>query len=235
VLPSALLLDAEGTLMHLAEPAHEVYARHAASHGIDCAAAEIARVLPQRILERGAPPVAGVPLERVPGLERESWRAVIRDVLGSAAADGACFDSLFAHYGTVRAWRTAEGALAALREVRAAGWRIAIVSNMDARLGTLLGDLGLAELIDAALFPARSGLAKPDARIFRAALAELGLPDGGGVYVGDRERDCLEAARRAGLQTLRYDPDGDPADPQILPTWDALRARLAARPDKLDP
>jgi len=235
VLPSALLLDAEGTLMHLAEPAHEVYARHAAAHGFERAAADIARMLPQRIRERGAPLVAGVPLDQIPDLERESWRSVIRDVLGPRAADGACFDSLFAHYGTAEAWRTAQGALAALREARAGGWRIAVVSNMDARLETLLADLGLAELIDAALFPARSGLAKPDTRIFRAALAALGLPDGGGLYVGDRERDCLEGARRAGLQTLRYDPDGDPSDPQILPAWDALSARLAARPDKLDP
>lgn len=203
----ALLLDAEGTLIELAEPASLVYARIAHEHGIPADEVELARGLPAAIRTREVPDYETVPRARIPELEREGWRALVRGVLGAAAADGPLFDALFAYYGRGSAWRAAPGAEAALAAARDAGWRIALVSNMDARLGGILAALGLASLLDAALYPAVCGLAKPDPRIFRAALEAVGADAASSVYVGDRERDCLEAARRAGLRTLRYAAD----------------------------
>ena len=224
----SLLLDAEGTLMHLAEPAHRVYARVAAQHGIACDEARLERRLPDSIARRGLPVRDGVPLARVPELERESWRSVIRELLGDEAADGLFFAELFALYGEAGAWRLAPGAPGALGAARSAGWRLAVVSNMDARLPGILAGLDVTSLLDAAVFPASCGLAKPDPRIFRHALEQLGTTERGALYVGDRERDCLEGARRAGLRVLRYDPGADPADPGALPAWTELETRLRA-------
>lgn len=210
--------------MHLAEPAANVYARMADAHGITASAVGIERALAARIAERELP--EGVPIDQVPSFERESWRGVIRDVVGAEAAEGVYFDALFEHYGRSDAWRRADGVASALTALRARGWRVALVSNMDARLPGILRGLGLAELFDATLFPAKHGLVKPDPRIFAAALEALGSVPENSVYVGDREQDCLEGARRAGLRVLRYAPKGDLKDPETLPGWASLATRL---------
>lgn len=168
----------------------------------------------------------GAALERIPRLEREGWRALVRDVLGDAAADGPTFPALFSLYGTPAVWRVEPAADAALRRIREAGLRTGVVSNMDARLPGLLEALGLSRALDAVVVPASCGFAKPDARIFQAALAALAVPPEEAVYVGDREEDCVGAARDAGLRGIRYAPGSEPGAPELLASWQDLPARL---------
>ena len=47
------------------------------------------------------------------------------------------------------------------------------------------------------------------------------------LYIGDRELDCVDAARAAGLRALRYDPAADDGAPDVLGSWDDLSDRLA--------
>ncbi len=72
--------------------------------------------------------------------------------------------------------------------------------------------------------PSTCGLAKPDARIFGAALEALHVAPGDALYIGDREHDCVAAARAAGLAARRFDPRGDARDPGLLVSWKELAA-----------
>lgn len=178
-------------------------------------------------LSRLRPPVGhDATLDRIPQLEREGWRALVRDVLGDAAADGPTFPALFSLYGTAAVWRVEPAAETALRRIREAGLRTGVVSNMDARLPRLLDALGLGRALDAVVVPASCGFAKPDARIFEAALAALAVSPEESVYVGDREEDCVGAARDAGLRGIRYAPGSEPGAPELLASWRDLPARL---------
>jgi len=217
----ALLVDAMGTLLELREPPADVYVRLAAGHGIARPRAEVARALAAARI--APPPLDGVALADVPACEREGWRAIVRAALGDAAADGPCFDALFEYYASGEPWRIASGAEAALRRARARGLRLAVVSNMDARLPRILAALGVAPLFDTLVLPSTCGFAKPDARIFRAALAALGVPAEAALYLGDREPDCVAAARAAGLHALRLAPRPEPG---ALEGWAALEAAL---------
>lgn len=222
----ALLLDAVGTVLHLREPPASVYVRIAAQHGITRAVAEVARALEASRI--APPPLEGVPLALVPARERDGWREIVRGALGDDAADGPCFDAIFAAFARAEAWALAPGAGAALESARALGLRCAIVSNMDARLSPLLDALGLGAVLDAVVLPSTCGFAKPDPRIFAFALERLGVPAAAALYVGDREADCVAAARAAGLHAWRYDPAAPEGAPDRIARWDELPKRLSA-------
>ena len=100
----------------------------------------------------------------------------------------------------------AEETPAALGKLREMGYRLAVVSNADGRVESLLRDRGLADyfefIIDSYVF----GVEKPDPRIFRAAVERLSLTPEACLYVGDLYPVDVLGARAAGLQAVLLDP-----------------------------
>ncbi len=178
--------------------------------------AEGAAVPPSRLEEAFARVLRAMPAMAFPGLpaaqlrerERAWWAQVVRGTL--RAADGtarlrdfdACFDALFAHYATAEAWEAMPGAAAGLAALSARALRLAVVSNFDQRLPGILRALDLARHFERIVLPADAGAAKPDPRIFRFALAELGLTADQAVYVGDDPTDDHDGACAAGLRAV---------------------------------
>lgn len=213
----AVLFDAAGTLIELAEPVGDAYARLAVPYG--------AALPPSRIQEafvrvfRAAPPMAfpdATGPEAVAARERNWWRSVVRGTFraadstvrfrapGHPEGDGfdAFFDGLWRHYAEPAAWRARPGARAALDRLAAAGLALGVVSNFDGRLPGLLEALELAAPLAVVVRPADAGAAKPDPRIFRFALERLGVAARETCFVGDDPVEDLAAARAAGLQAI---------------------------------
>lgn len=224
--PRALLVDGADTLLSLVEPPWTVYRRVAARHGVSLSSKEIEERARRSTAHHRPPAVEGVPLSRVPELEREGWRAVVRDTLGEALARGRAFDELWDHFASPAAWRVEPGAAQCLDRLRTTGMRTAILSNMDSRLPGLLRGLGLSKRLDLVAIPSTVGLAKPDPGLFSAALSRLDVTAEEAWYVGDREEDCVEAARRAGLHAIRYDPRASPSVRGVLRSWSDLPGRI---------
>ncbi|MGI5419674.1 HAD family hydrolase [Actinomadura luteofluorescens] len=92
----------------------------------------------------------------------------------------------------------------ALRAVRAAGARTALLSNSWGN--DYPHDL-FAELFDAVVISCEVGMRKPDERIFRHALDLLGLDAAECVFIDDIEHN-IRAAQALGIQgILHTDPD----------------------------
>lgn len=221
----AVLFDAAGTLVAPHEPVGETYARLAAVHGVELPAWRLEDAF-RRAFGSAPPPVfTGTPREQLADRERGWWRDVVRRTF--RAADGtarfrdfdALFDELFATFARPDQWRAAPGAAALLGALRARGLATGVVSNFDQRLPGILAGLSLAPLLDVVALPADAGTAKPDARIFRWALARLRVAPGEAVFVGDDPEEDVAAARTAGLHAV---------DVRTLARLEELPARLDA-------
>jgi putative hydrolase of the HAD superfamily len=232
----AVTLDAAGTLIAVAEPVGETYARVAARHGVHVTA-EAAEAGFRRAMASQAPlafPGAGE-TER-PARERAWWYAVVRAALG-ATSPGAALDAaaaeLFAHYAGAAAWLVFPEVPAVLAALRARGLRLAVVSNFDGRLLPLLDALGISERVDAVVPSTLVGSAKPDARIFHAALARLDVSPAAALHVGDDLSMDVTGARRAGLRAALVDRLGRapaaPAGVAVLRSLDRLPQLADAR------
>ncbi len=90
----------------------------------------------------------------------------------------------------------------AMSHLRAAGLRLAVVSNWDVSLAEVLRRTGLGEHFDHVLTSAAVGAAKPDPAIFRRAAAALGLEPPELVHIGDSADLDVAGARAAGIEPI---------------------------------
>ncbi|HWG02817.1 MAG TPA: HAD-IA family hydrolase [Trebonia sp.] len=103
-----------------------------------------------------------------------------------------------------------------LRELRARGIKIALVSNCSANTRPLLTALGLIELADETILSCEVGHAKPDPEIYLRALGALGVAAEEAAFVDDQPAYCAGAAavgvRPIQLARQLAPGDGPPGD-----------------------
>ena len=83
---------------------------------------------------------------RYVGDGRQFWHHVVSQSTGCTNRE--MFEQIYGYYERPEAWSITPGAVEALRRLRAAGVRLAVVSNFDTRLRPLLDRLGLTDLFD---------------------------------------------------------------------------------------
>jgi putative hydrolase of the HAD superfamily len=219
----AVLFDAAGTLIELREPVGATYSRYARRFGADVPAARLSEAFGRVMRARAPLAFPGTSRDEALVRERSGWREIVDDTFRSA--DGAalptpfdaCFAALWDHYAGPEAWQLTPGAREALTALRAAGLETGVVSNFDQRLQKILESLEINDLLGVVVTPADVGAAKPDPRIFEAALARLGLTGPEVAYVGDRADHDVVGARGAGLQPIALSSLATLADlPRVL-------------------
>jgi HAD superfamily hydrolase (TIGR01509 family) len=116
---------------------------------------------------------------------RAQWLAVASTVPGSGApAAEAFYDCLV----DPARWRPYADTWPTLRALRAAGAKIAVVSNTGWDLRASLAHHRLADLVDACVLSYEEGCEKPDPRLFRKACDRLGVAPVESLMVGDDPR-----------------------------------------------
>jgi HAD superfamily hydrolase (TIGR01549 family) len=107
---------------------------------------------------------------------------------------------------------TEPGARSTLAELRARGFKLALVSNLDhARAKAwLLARTRLDGMFDAVVVSAEVGVRKPHGRIFTRALDALGLEPEAVLHVGDNPVTDVEGASAAGMRTAHLTRAGAP-------------------------
>jgi putative hydrolase of the HAD superfamily len=195
-IPSAVLLDALGTLVELETPWPHLE-RELAARGVvvdleDARAAMLAEMAYYRAHHDEAPDWAG--LKDL----RRRCAAVVQESLGTSLPLADVEDALLA---AVR-FRAYPEVPAVLERLRAGGARLAVVSNWDVSLHDVLERTELRGRVDAVVISAEVGVAKPDPAIFRTALERLGAKASDAVHVGDSVEHDVAGARAAGLEAV---------------------------------
>ena len=217
-IPSAVLLDALGTLVELETPwpylAHELAGRGVV---VDLEAGRAAML-------------AEMGYYRAHHDEARDWAtlkdlrrrcaAVVQESLGTSLPLADVEDALLA---AIR-FRAYPEVPATLERLRAGGARLAVVSNWDVSLHDVLERTGLRGLVDVVVISAELGVAKPDPAIFRAALDRLGASAADAMHVGDSVEADVAGARAAGLEAVLVARNGGqtPDGVRVVASLDGL-------------
>jgi len=93
-------------------------------------------------------------------------------------------------------------ALPVIRQLRAAGLRIGLVSDCTSELPDAWARLPVASLVDAPVFSCVEGMRKPDPRLFRTVAANLRTEPTECLYVGDGGGRELTGASEVGMRAV---------------------------------
>jgi putative hydrolase of the HAD superfamily len=117
-------------------------------------------------------------------------------------------------------WRKADESTAlTLRELKARGLRLGVVSNSDGRIESALEQAGISSYFDFFIDSFLVGVEKPDPKIFHIATTRAGVAPAEAAYVGDLYSVDVVGARGAGLLPVLYDPY------ELNPQADCIRIR----------
>ncbi len=97
-----------------------------------------------------------------------------------------------------------EETVAVLRELKARGKRLGLITNADVTEVAAWGENRIHHLFDSTIHSCAVGLAKPDRQIYELSLRELDVEAADALFVGDGGSDELEGARRAGITAVMF-------------------------------
>lgn len=178
------LFDLDNTLVERAPAFHRSAVRLAADHGLD--------------------PAVAVPfIVEVDGGGRvvwEDWFPLVKERF----ALGPSVDELIAEHRPryVGEYRVEPATADALGRLRAAGWRIGIVTNGPPAQEDKILATGLDALVDGWAVSDLVGARKPDPRIFHAAADACGSEVAAGWMVGDWPPADIAGAHLTGLRSI---------------------------------
>jgi putative hydrolase of the HAD superfamily len=167
-----------------------------------------------------------VPLLWVPGsVDEIEYPGMVRELLAGFDVDvsdeelGRFLEAEHAAWEPAR--QIGDSTHALLDALRERGLKTGLVSNAFDPGWLLHNDLermGLSERLDVAVFSSEVGKRKPDATIFRAALAPLAVSGEHALFVGDRRYEDIRGAKQVGMTTVqaywfRADEDERGLDP----------------------
>ena len=128
--------------------------------------------------------------------------------------------------------RPRDGVVETLQELRRREIRTGLITVCSEDVADVWEETPFAGLFDAEVFSSSCGFRKPDPRIYRLALGELGVEPSEALFVGDGANDELAGAERVGMRAvLIHRPGEEPALPEAR-AWPGLR--ITAIPDVLE-
>ena len=222
-----VFLDAGGVLVH---PNWVRVAETLARHGLAADAASMAAVEPSVRRELDRAPGLGPGTDASRGasyFNRMFERAGVPLGPGLQAARA----ELAEYHATHNLWeQVGDDVAPALERLRAAGRRLALVSNSNGTVRAKLERLGLARFFETIVDSREEGVEKPDPRIFRIALDRMGADPATTIHVGDLVYVDVVGARAAGLRPVLLDPHGlyAGADCDRVASLDDLASRVEA-------
>ena len=209
----AVFFDAAGTLIKPARRVGESYAMVAEKYGMEVAPSAINERF--RVCFEASPPLAfpGASAAQLVVLERNWWKNLVSRIFepwGTIERFDDCFAELFEYFAGSAAWTLYPEVAATLTALKKRGLILDVISNFDSRLHRILAGLGIADRFDEVFVSSAVGHAKPDPRIFQAALQKHGLDAAQAAHIGDSEAKDIRGAANIGLKAILVDRSHEP-------------------------
>jgi len=212
-----VFFDAAGTLFHVKGSVGEVYVRYAEKYGVPHSDEYIARVnLAFKEAFRQAPPAifAVEEPEKLKQCERLWWFDIVHGVfyrVGMFEGFDEYFDEVFQAFGTADLWEVYPEVPGVLRELKAQGYELGVISNFDTRFYKIFRGLELDHYFDSITISSLAGATKPSPKIFQYALDQHAVDPEDAVHVGDSQKEDVDGARQAKLRAILVDRENEGA------------------------
>jgi putative hydrolase of the HAD superfamily len=127
---------------------------------------------------------------------------IIEEMGGRGPNLDACSREIYDEWAACHHFELYDDVPPVLKTLVDAGIRIGLISNTQRCLTSFQSHFELQGLIAATVSSSEHGRMKPHPSIFEAALAQIGVPAGDAVMVGDSIRHDIEGALRAGMRAI---------------------------------
>ncbi|AGA29448.1 HAD family hydrolase [Singulisphaera acidiphila] len=204
----AIVLDAVGTLIEPVPTVAEVYASAARRQGVDLDR-EVVRTRFAQSFRDDENEENLEALATDEPTESIRWRRIVSSVLPELPEPDRAFEELWEHFGRPDSWCCFPDVGPSLALLRAMGLPIAIASNFDGRLRTVLAGLPeLAACDPQLIISSEVGYRKPHPAFYQAICECLGQRPETLLMIGDDPENDVLGACRAGLRGVWLDRRG---------------------------
>jgi len=194
----AVLFDAIGTLLLPREPVAATYCRLARPLGSRLSETAVAANFAAALADDQASH------ETSEELERKRWREIVVQSLTDLESRHVdpLFEQLWDYFAQPDSWRLAPEVPAVWQRLTAAGLRLGIASNFDARLEAVRRGHPPLDAARWCFVSSQFGFRKPSPHFFGAIQQRLGLRPDEILLVGDDHDHDFQAARAAGWNAV---------------------------------
>ncbi|MEG4581372.1 HAD-IA family hydrolase [Microcoleus sp. MON1_C5] len=222
-MKKVIFLDAAGTLFDVRGSVGEVYGQIAQRFGVTVNSEELNTAFSQSFASASPMAFPGIESAKIPQLEFEWWQAVsakafqIAGIFNQFSDFSTFFGELYAHFATAEPWFVYPDVLPALNKWQQQGIELAVVSNFDSRIYAVLKALNLAGYFTSVTISTEVGAAKPDSKIFTAALQKHNCTAEKVLHIGDSFKADYCGAKNAGLNAIWLNRQQEKLDLGKLP------------------
>ena len=138
--------------------------------------------------------------------EKKRWREIVQRIIGDYCRKdefSSVFEELYETFASGSRWKTIVGAADVLDALKRRGYRVAVLSNTDSRIRSVLNDLCLDVRFEALFLSTETHFEKPDRRAFQFVESRLGISADQMLHVGDSRGHDEIGALRAGWHSVR--------------------------------
>ncbi|MGK7898557.1 MAG: HAD-IA family hydrolase, partial [Xenococcus sp. (in: cyanobacteria)] len=190
-LPKVIFFDAVGTLFGVKDSVGAAYSAIALNYGVEVAPQELDLAFRQSFAT--AEPLAFGNSDRETIIQKEFdwWKKIAITTFKEARVldDFTDFDNffqeLYVYFATEKPWFIYPEVLDVLEDWQQKQIPLGIISNFDTRIYQLLKILNLEKYFSSITISSEVGAAKPESKIFRAALAKYSCQPEQAWYIGD--------------------------------------------------
>jgi putative hydrolase of the HAD superfamily len=202
-----IFFDAVGTLFYLTKSVGEHYALLANEVGLKLDAKALDRAFFAAWKAMPSRPAIDGPREND---DKDWWRELVGLVLNDTAPSlgeldrDNFFEIAYEHFAEAGVWEAYPEVVDVLDKLHSS-YHLAVVSNFDGRLRTILEHLGISKFFKHVFVSSEIGADKPDPEIFQRALRFADFGPTEVLHAGDDPKRDWEAAAAAGLSIFKLD------------------------------
>jgi putative hydrolase of the HAD superfamily len=224
-----IFFDAGGTLFEVRGGVGKVYSDIALRYGVGIDPAEAERLFRAAFLLRSSENFPSIMGDSA-AAERQWWFDLVQGIFAGRMPQSIfkeCFAEIYDYFRSAAAWLLYPEVQQTLIQLKAKGIRMGIISNFDSRLREIIANLGIAPFIEQVTTSWSAKAAKPDAKIFLKAAAEMRVAPSEAFHVGDSIREDVQGAKNAGMIPVLIDRNSS------YPLWNETR-RIQTLSDLLE-